>query len=589
MTSGKSTEKVKTHLETSNGSFALYRLKVEALEGNAAQLEQCQVDVLLLHGLTGHFMKTWGGQVETAKGQQQKKGDGMEGIVSDCWPCDLAIEHRSRATFWTLGYPAPLFESHATQESIKEEAKKALALLVEANFGKKPIIFVAHSLGGLLAKAILVESSGCENNSAAQQVFENTTAVIFAGTPHAGSYQTKWRFLVPTVLGWAAKGIGFLAGLAAVGTVGGAAISVQLLGLQRTISLTATIVFLATFVTLLALGRKFTAGSHLLRLDPDNPTLRDLKQTFRSAYAKRSFQTVSFFERKSLWHLFLIVPSWSADPGLTDSYPEGIEADHIRMCKSRSGPLQRAVKQCLDDACRGKNKSVFGTKLENLIKKKEKGLEGQLRVLRGESNGDLATAKRSLRIFLRRTITELGISSAELQLALNSKFFEDELVWDMWHEHTLVEVLRSLQRRAAGEVCVDSKKFLRGGTLIALHRSLRTIEHVCSGDLTDPGENKLDREVLLQFVQKATEMVQEKIRDKEQWTDDGGTTRLYDEGGSTRRLLLRMESSLLAIHEIQRCVGKSEMSPGVDITKMIEQKNIELHNALNALRAIDPL
>jgi hypothetical protein len=50
-----------------------------------------------------------------------------------------------------------------------------------------------------------------------------------------------------------------------------------------------------------------------------------------------------------------------------------------------------------------------------------------------------------------------------------------------------------------------------------------------------------------------------------------------------------MESSLLAIHEIQRCVGKDEMSPGVDITKMIEQKNIELHNALNALRAIDPL
>jgi hypothetical protein len=45
-----------------------------------------------------------------------------------------------------------------------------------------------------------------------------------------------------------------------------------------------------------------------------------------------------------------------------------------------------------------------------------------------------------------------------------------------------------------------------------------------------------------------------------------------------------MESSLLAIHEIQRCVGKDEMSPGVDI-----KKNIELHNALNALRAIDPL
>jgi hypothetical protein len=60
--------------------------------------------------------------------------------------------------------------------------------LVPLRTGKRrpPIIFVCHSLGGLVVKNALVGARKSDNEDI-QEVFRATTGIIFLGTPHDGS------------------------------------------------------------------------------------------------------------------------------------------------------------------------------------------------------------------------------------------------------------------------------------------------------------------------------------------------------------------------------------------------------------------
>ncbi|KAL4746391.1 hypothetical protein BDW72DRAFT_197748 [Aspergillus terricola var. indicus] len=51
----------------------------------------------------------------------------------------------------------------------------------------RPIIFVAHSLGGILVKDTLKQSQDAQYKPKLQSIYEHTYGVIFLGTPHRGS------------------------------------------------------------------------------------------------------------------------------------------------------------------------------------------------------------------------------------------------------------------------------------------------------------------------------------------------------------------------------------------------------------------
>jgi hypothetical protein len=51
----------------------------------------------------------------------------------------------------------------------------------------RPLLLVAHSLGGLLVKEALRRSRGLEKQSLLRNIFESTTGIIFFGTPHEGA------------------------------------------------------------------------------------------------------------------------------------------------------------------------------------------------------------------------------------------------------------------------------------------------------------------------------------------------------------------------------------------------------------------
>lgn len=556
-----------------------YELFEFSVEG-AARRGDRQVDVLLMHGLTGHSIKTWGGSL-----------DG-NAVVSDCWPRELAIELQCKATFWTLGYPAPAFDAQlgTTQTAIEEEGRAVLAELIRAGLGDRPIILVTHSLGGLLAKAILAESVKADRLSAERQIFDHTHAVIFAGTPHAGSAHARWRFLVPLVVGWATKAMGAVVAAVAAIFIAGTTLTVSLLGRTWQTTLAAFVGSLVVLILGLWLKSRSAQGRHVLMLDPDNPGLRRLVQEFRRARSIRTFFTASFYEQKRLWGLFLVVPWWSADPGVTDCEPVGIAATHTGMCKlPHARGLQRSVRERVDAACRGKTASVFGEKLQRLIR--EDRVRTAFDVLFSGKPGDRGQAEQTFRTFLREKINraEFVPERGELDLALESPFDEDLLVWNLRHEQTVAGELRHLRRKAEAEARSHYRRVRAAGskdaqpTLIPFYRALRMMEHICAGDLNDPGSaNQIDRHLLLELIEEATKSLEEwrsKVKDAE-------GKEAFDADGRTRRLLLRMSCMLRAIDATQEYVGFGDMKKrGADLAAAFAQRQTAFDRALTGFRS----
>ncbi|KAI3047712.1 hypothetical protein CBS147353_11732 [Aspergillus niger] len=146
------------------------------------------VDICFVHGLSGDRTTTW-----TAQDQ------------SDPWPKTLLPSKLTTARIFTYGYDAYVVRrSVAGSNRLIDHATDLLNDLttdrVNHNATSRPIIFVAHSLGGLICKKAILSS---RNNPEVhlQNIFKYTKGVIFMGTPHKGSWMAKWAKIPAEPLG----------------------------------------------------------------------------------------------------------------------------------------------------------------------------------------------------------------------------------------------------------------------------------------------------------------------------------------------------------------------------------------------------
>ncbi|KAI9759833.1 MAG: hypothetical protein M4579_002040 [Chaenotheca gracillima] len=153
-----------------------------------------QVDIVFVHGLNGHPKDTW-----TAK----------NGVF---WPAELLPKtlNAVNARILVYGYNADVYAfggKSATRDYIHEHAQTLVTTLDAERFNEdateRPIIWVAHSLGGILVKRALdyAASISTINNQHLRSIFVSTYGIIFLGTPHNGADPAKWGKMLQSMCG----------------------------------------------------------------------------------------------------------------------------------------------------------------------------------------------------------------------------------------------------------------------------------------------------------------------------------------------------------------------------------------------------
>ncbi|QPG97978.1 hypothetical protein C2857_007115 [Epichloe festucae Fl1] len=278
---------------------------VERYETSAVYTHpDAQVDIVLVHGLNGDPQKTWTASNGTF------------------WPTDLlpASLKGAKANILVYGYNADVYsrknDRSASDNFIHQHAQTLVTNLTmfrksEGTY-KNPIIWVCHSLGGILVKRALLYSNDVKvtHHEDYRSIFVSTFGLIFLGTPHCGSDAATWGLMLQ--------------------------------GMADAI-----------------MPRKlFESESVLLKtLKKDNETLANINNHFLDIYQRFRIHMVHENHKTDIKGTKItVVDASSASPQLPGVTYYGVEATHSQMCKfaSPNAPGYRAVstdiRQWVDEA-----------------------------------------------------------------------------------------------------------------------------------------------------------------------------------------------------------------------------------------------
>jgi len=260
------------------------------------------VDVVFVHGLLGGVFYTWR-QSDPDNVREFSDDQISEDNYSFCWPRDWLAEESNNVR--VIGCD---FDSYITQwggncptqnfkQSLEERSEDMLKKLQEAGVGRRPVIFVGHSMGGLIIKKMLTAAQDSEDESL-KNLTQNTKGVVFYSTPHDGSQ------------------------IASLGN-----------GIIR---------------------HFFFPSVEVQELEFNNPNLHALNMNFKEFVRKFQTKVISFGEQLPTLNFGItdkvVVPSESSDPGVGEFYQ--VPFNHINVCKpdSRKSILFRKFYDMVLDA-----------------------------------------------------------------------------------------------------------------------------------------------------------------------------------------------------------------------------------------------
>ncbi|KAI0381475.1 hypothetical protein F5Y04DRAFT_255575 [Hypomontagnella monticulosa] len=256
-----------------------------------------KVDIVLVHGLNGDPERTW-----TAKNDV-------------FWPADLLPTslRDARANVLVYGYNADVYSkkhgSHPSDNFIFMHAQTLVTSLThyrkDEQSSQNPIIWVCHSLGGILVKRALLYSNDLKasQHEDYRSIYVSTYGIIFLGTPHTGSGIATWGTMLQAM---------------------------------------SDTVVPRTF---------FQSESVLLRtLKRDNETLQNINSHFLDIYQRFKILMAHENHKTDLKGTrTLIVDANSASPQLPGVTYYAIEATHSGMCKfdNKNAPGYRTIATAL--------------------------------------------------------------------------------------------------------------------------------------------------------------------------------------------------------------------------------------------------
>jgi pimeloyl-ACP methyl ester carboxylesterase len=128
-----------------------------------------RADIVFVHGLGGGSHSTW-------------RADGKD---AHFWPKSIAAEF-SETGVWTFGYAAAASTWKAESMPISDRGNNFLEQLYSDGIGTRPLIFITHSMGGIVVKQILRHADSFAVNRW-EAISKNTKGIAFIATPHSGA------------------------------------------------------------------------------------------------------------------------------------------------------------------------------------------------------------------------------------------------------------------------------------------------------------------------------------------------------------------------------------------------------------------
>ncbi|CCA75867.1 related to tetratricopeptide repeat domain protein-Neosartorya fischeri [Serendipita indica DSM 11827] len=131
------------------------------------------VDIVAIHGLQGHREKTW------------TTDDGV------CWLRDLLPSDLPNARILSYGYDVDTHnEERVSTHTLGRHADGFANALsrIRKDAPRRPIIFVAHNIGGIILKLALVicHNQDLDSSTELRDILVSTHGILYFGTPHFG-------------------------------------------------------------------------------------------------------------------------------------------------------------------------------------------------------------------------------------------------------------------------------------------------------------------------------------------------------------------------------------------------------------------
>uniref|UniRef100_A0A0D9VQF1 GPI inositol-deacylase n=1 Tax=Leersia perrieri TaxID=77586 RepID=A0A0D9VQF1_9ORYZ len=161
---------------------------------NASKCARPLIDVVFIHGLRGGPFNSW--RIADDKSSTTKAGlvesiDEDAGKEGTCWPREWLAADFPQARLLTVKYKTNLTQWTGASLPLQEVSSMLLRKLIAAGIGSRPVVFVTHSMGGLVVKQMLYQAK--LNNY--DKFLNNTSGLVFYSCPHFGSKlaDMPWR------------------------------------------------------------------------------------------------------------------------------------------------------------------------------------------------------------------------------------------------------------------------------------------------------------------------------------------------------------------------------------------------------------
>ncbi|XP_049914512.1 protein SERAC1 [Epinephelus moara] len=238
-----------------------------------------KADVLFIHGILGAAFKTW--RQKDRNMLEEEKEEESRDDYTECWPkswlaadCPnlrvLSVEYDSHLSDWMAKCPV-----ENQRKSLAYRSQELLKKLKLAGVGERPVVWVAHSMGGLLVKKMLLDAS---EDPDMHGLLNNTKGIMFYSVPHHGTFMAEYSVNVRYLL---------------------------------------------------------FPSIEVRELCKDSPALRNLNENFLNMAKEKEFKVLSFAEKLPTnigpMIKILVVPAQSANLGIGELIE--VDVDHLNICK----------------------------------------------------------------------------------------------------------------------------------------------------------------------------------------------------------------------------------------------------------------